>query len=134
MGKINWKSQDVLLEEAKQAKKGVLNQQCNTAIIGRFSFTYTDGKTYSASCDAEAQSNFEKVDRAFDKGRMTEYLWTCYDEADNVCRLSFTPDTFEAFYVAHLEHISTTVNRFRDELEPKVDSATSFDELDAIQW
>lgn len=123
-----------MLDAAKSDKKGFLNQQCNETITGKFAYTYDDGVSYYFSCDMEAQSNFEKVDRAFDKGRMTEITWTAYDSLGNAVRLSFNQTNFENLYLAHLNHIQENISKFRDDLMPQVMNATTVEELQSIQW
>lgn len=124
---------DVELKGAKDRKISELNEKCDETIIGTFPYEI-NGVTYYFYCDMVAQSNFEKVDRAFDKGRITQYPWTGYDANGNVVRLVFTAETFGPFYTAHLNHISSTIVKFRDNLQPLVESATKVEEIEAITW
>jgi len=122
-----------LLKQSKITKRDELNRKCNETISGRFSHTVNDS-TYYFSNDTEAQSNFEKADRAFEKGRMTEIGWTSYDVNGNVHRLVLTQETFEPLYLSHLYHIQQNIYRFRDVLMPQVESAQTVEELDTIIW
>jgi YHS domain-containing protein len=123
----------IILKGVKKSKIVELNQSCNKTILGKFSHD-VNGVTYYFSNDMEAQANFEKCDRAFEKGRMTELAWTCYDVDGNVVRLVLTPETFESLYVAHLEHIQNNIAKFRDFLMPQVEGATTVEEIESIQW
>lgn len=129
---MKWNSTAKSLEELKQEKLAELSRRCNQTIIGKFSFDY-NGVTYYFSCDTEAQSNFEKVDRAFDKARMTEINWTSYDVGGNAVRLTFDKASFEGLYLAHLNHIQSNISKLRDVLMPIVLEATA-DELNAVTW
>lgn len=126
-------TEDELLNIKRMIKLDELDDKCNQAIYGRFTYTYDDGNVYSFSCDNEAQNNFEKVDRAFEKGRMTDIDWTAYDSTGKVVRLNFTVNNFEGLYVAHLNHIQDNIKKLRDTLMPQVMQATE-DELQNIQW
>lgn len=124
---------ETILRGKREDKLSELNNACSSTILGRFPFE-RDGATYYFSCDSEAQANFEKADRNFEKGRLTELKWTAYDMDGKVVRLLFTKDTFDPLYVQHLNHIQGNISKFRDVLSPKIESAASVEELEAIQW
>jgi hypothetical protein len=130
MATINWINS---IDEAKKNKLVELNGACSMTISGRFTAT-VNNIDYQFSCDSEAQSNFEKTDRAFDKTRITEINWTAYDVDGNVVRLLLDNTTFEGVYMAHLQHIQDNVSKFRDTLMPLVESASTVDEVNAIIW
>jgi hypothetical protein len=130
---VEGKSIEVILEHEKTLKIKELNTACNLTILGRFSLI-RDGATYFFSNDMEAQANFEKCDRAFEKGRITAIPWTCYDGEGSVVRLDFDAESFEPLYIAHLTHIQNNIAKFRDELMPQVLAATSIEEVRTIQW
>lgn len=121
------------IDKARANKRDELNYMCSETILGRFS-SVVDGVTYYFSNDQEAQANFDKADRAFDKGLMTEISWTAYDGDGNVVRLVFNQATFEPLYMSHLTHIQDNISKFRDFLMPLVNSATTMEELEAISW
>jgi hypothetical protein len=126
-------NEETHLRLARVSKMRKLKVACDEAILGRFTCT-VDGVEYQFSCDEKAQSNFEKVDRAFEKGRVTVYPWTAYDADGNVVRLVLDVNTFEDVYVAHLNHIGNCVSKLRDDLEKKVNAAQGLDELIAVKW
>jgi hypothetical protein len=110
-----------------------LSRKCNETILGKFS-SQVNGVTYYFSNDMEAQANFEKCDRAFEKGRLTDIAWTCYNTNDEVVRLVLTPETFEQVYLDHLYHIQNNISKLRDFLMPMVDSSISEEDLKKITW
>lgn len=124
---------NVAIVQCKKKKMEELNRKCEEAILGKFSAPY-NGNTYYFSCDMEAQSNFEKVDRAFEKGRITEIGWTAYDSNGDVTRLLLTSESFEPIYIRHLEHIQGNISKFRDFITPLVMSATTLTDINDIQW
>jgi YHS domain-containing protein len=123
----------IILRDAKSTKLASLNQICSDTILGRFLST-VDGVEYYFSCDKNAQDNFDKADRAFEKGRITEIRWTAYDLNDTVVRLLLNQTKFEIVYLAHLHHINDNISRFRDDLMPKVEASTTVDQVNRIQW
>jgi hypothetical protein len=130
MAIINWTKS---IDRAKEDKEHELNSKCNSTILGRFSCVVND-ETYHFSNDMEAQANFEKCDRAFEKGRLTEIPWTAYDTDGNVVRVVLTQETLEQVYLAHLYHIQSSIAKFRDVLMPQVLAATTVEEVEAIKW
>lgn len=125
-------SDDDILIKAREMKMSELDKACQQSILGYFKAT-VDGVEYSFSCDFEAQTNFEKVDRAFEKGRMTQINWTAYDANGNVVRVTLDPTSFEPVYLAHLYHIQSNISRLRDVLQPQVEIASE-EELKTIVY
>lgn len=130
MAVINWQAS---FDRTKNDKIQELNADCNRAILGKF-LCDVNGVTYYFSNDMEAQANFEKCDRAFEKGRLTEVVWTVYTLEGEVARIIMTYSDFENVYIKHLEHIQNNISRFRDFLMPLVEGATSEEEIKSIQW
>jgi hypothetical protein len=127
------KSEEDLLYDEQTLKMQELSTECNKTILGRFSVT-VEGVEYQFSNDMEAQSNFEKCDRAFEKGRATEIPWTAYDVDGNVVRVLLNDIKFEPVYVAHLTHIQNNISKLRDFLEPQVWGASTVEEVRNIIW
>jgi len=132
----------VLLNNVKSNKIKELDQLCQQEILGKFVFQ-VNGIDYSFSCDMEAQANFEKVDRAFERQRITEIGWTCYDPEGKVVRVVVDSEIFEQLYVAHLTHIQSNIAKFRDYLQQIVESVTieasgsveqAIAEVNSIRW
>lgn len=127
------KSEELTLRKAKENKGRDLSALCEISILGRFPVTL-NGETYYFSNDMKAQSNFEKYDRALEKGRVTKINWTAYDKDGNVVRVPLNKELFEIVYLCHLEHIESNISRFRDELMPLVENAQSPEEVGKINW
>jgi hypothetical protein len=122
-----------ILEYKRQLKLDELNNACNNAILSKFPFDI-DAVTYYFSHDKDAQDNFDRLDRAFEKGRTTNELWTAYDADGNVVRLSFDATSFEPLYIEHLKRITDNISKFRDVLMPQVMNATTVEEIESITW
>lgn len=120
------------LQAYQSNKMKELGQKCNESIMGRFSVEL-NGVVHDFSCDLEAQSNFEKADRAFEKGRTTLEVWTAYVNGE-VVRVDLDSVNFEIVYLAHLNHIKNNVAKLRDTLMPQVYAATTPEEVEAISW
>lgn len=129
---IEGKSNEEILEQAKISKIQELEEACSSTLVGYFTVEI-NGQSYSFSADAEAQMNFERVDRAFEKSRITDYTWTCYLDGE-LTRLNLNAETFETVYFAYLNHISSNIEKLRDFLSPLVKGATSIEEVKSIQW
>lgn len=121
------------LDQIKQAKIAQLDAACNEAILGSFNST-VNSVQYSFSNDGEAQKNFDKCARAFDKGYISSIPWTAYDASDSVTRITLDAAAFEPLYMDHLSHIQSNIAKYRDILQPQVEAATTKEEIDAIQW
>lgn len=130
-GKV-MKSDERVLDITKKRKISDLRLNCKKTILGKFSCEI-NGKTYFFSCDENAQTNFEKVDRAFEKGRISSVGWTAYNADGTSLRLELDAISFEPLYNAHLEHILSNKSKFRDSLEPKV-KAAKLEDIDKIKW
>lgn len=118
---------------AKTEKLLEFSANCTKVIMGRFKVTL-DTVDYWFSNDMEAQMTFEKMDRAFEKGRVTELLWTAYLNDGSVTRIPVNAENFELIYVAHLMHIQNNISRFRDLLMPMVIGAETLEEVNALHW
>jgi arabinogalactan endo-1,4-beta-galactosidase len=122
-----------LLDIHKENKINELRQKCSETILGRF-YVELNGTSYGFSNDAEAQANFEKCARVFDKGLATEMVWTVYDIEGSVSRLPLTEDLFNIVYMAHLNHINDNIAKFRDFLSPMVLFANTLEEINQVTW
>jgi hypothetical protein len=121
------------LDEYKRRKLEELNQKCEQTILGYFTST-VDNIEYQFSNSNEAQKNFDKGARAFDKSYVTEMAWTVYDTNGDIIRLTLDAVKFESVYMDHLNHIQSNIAKFRDILMPQVYAAASKSEVDSIVW
>lgn len=122
-----------LLEIEKSNKLEELNQACNDTILGVFQVA-VNGSTYSFSHDLAAQQNFSNAKLAFMDNLLTTISWTAYDNDNNVVRLTLDKDAFNTVYLAHLNHVSSNISKFRDTLQSQVESAINKAQLDNIVW
>lgn len=121
------------LPASQKAKMTELNNACNNAILGNFTST-VGGVSYQFSYDTEAQANFSKAGRAFDKGFITSTSWTAYDANGNVVRVTLNATDFDTVFKDSLTHVNSNVSRFRDTLQPQVTAATTVAAVNAIVW
>lgn len=120
------------IEALREAKVNQLDKNCTDAINGRFT-SIVNGVQYEFSYDSEAQSNFTKAGRAFDKALITSIPWTAYQNGE-VVRITLDEAAFDQVFADSLMHLNTKINQFRDTLEPKVKAATTKEQIDAIAW
>ncbi|MCZ8512395.1 hypothetical protein O9H85_08105 [Paenibacillus filicis] len=121
------------LTTAQTQKIAELNDKCKQTILGGFTSTVS-GVSYQFSYDAEAQSNFTKAGRAFDKAIITSIKWTAYDSTGNVVRLTLDAPTFDSVFKDSLAHLNTQLSKFRDTLQPQVMACTTVAQVQAISW
>jgi hypothetical protein len=127
------KIDELELIKVKSKKKTELQNECDKTILGRF-YAELDGVTYQFSCDNEAQKNFDKALKVFEKGWKTELLWTVYDMDGNVLRLMVRADQYAPLYMAHLDHIQYNISKFRDTLQPLVEKAETVEEVENVTY
>lgn len=127
------KIDELELIKVKDRKKDELDNECQKAILGRF-YSELDGVTYQFSCDSEAQKNFDKALKVFEKGWRTELAWTVYDMDDNVLRVMVRADQYDPLYMAHLDHIQYNISKFRDVLQPLVEAAENIEDVKNITY
>ncbi len=120
------------LEELKRAKLAQLNEACGEAIFGYFT-AEVRGDMYDFSYDVEAQSNFKDAKFAFVDGQLQTVRWTAHKDGQ-VIRLDMNLDEFNQVYYAGLAHKQGQIRRLRDELQPLIESASTFEEVDAVNW
>ncbi|NGQ94997.1 hypothetical protein G3578_07335 [Brevibacillus sp. SYP-B805] len=123
---------DADLEELKAAKLAQLNEACGVAITGYFT-AEVRGETYEFSYDAEAQDNFQDTRFAFADGAVQTVRWTAHKDGQ-VVRIDMNANEFNQVYYAGLAHKQAQISRFRDELQPIVEAATTKEEVDAVNW
>lgn len=122
-----------MVELYKKQKNSELNESCEETITGKFLSTVR-GESYYFSNDVEAQMNFGKAERGFDKGRMTEVFWTAYKLDNQAIRIAMNQDEFEIVYLEHLNHIDSNIAKYRDFLLPILLDSTSIEEINLIEW
>lgn len=121
------------LKEAKHNKIIELNQACMKDILGRFPST-VDGVIYEFSYDHEAQSNFNGSANALSRGYMTQVEWTAYDSTGKAIRILLNELKFDGVAKDALVHVNSKISRFRNDLLPQVEIATTLTEVEAVVW
>lgn len=121
------------LDEVKVSKINELDNACKQATLGYFKAT-VDALEYSFSNDIEAQSNFKDAMWALESNKATVIKWTCYDINGDMVRLDLDLIKLSDVNIARLTHQQTQVSKFRDILEPQVNSATTIAEVELIVW
>jgi len=116
----------------QDAKKQELNKACKEAIIDRFEVKL-NGVVHFLSNDAEAQGNYGKWERAFDKGIIEEITLTAYDAEGNRTRLTLSEEQFEEVFKAHVLHTLKQLDSYHD-LLPKVEKEKKVGKVVGIAW
>jgi hypothetical protein len=139
---IAWEEGAVIdhLAIAKESKMAELDAKCKESILGYFKAT-VDTVEYSFSNDMEAQSNFKDGMWALENNKVTTVKWTAFDSSGNIVRLDLDLIKLSDVNVARLTHQQTMVAKYRDILQPKVESVTitttiedAIAEVEAIVW
>ena len=122
------------IEEVKDAKLSQLNELCNQSIVEGFT-KEINGVVYHFSCSLSAQSNFAGTDALFKDGLIADVEWTVVNTSTGkVERLTLDKPTFNSVKLGVFQHINSNVSKFRDTLQPQVESATTNTEVDAVTW
>lgn len=121
------------LERAKKMKEDELGKACNHTTLGRFPCMVYGEKLYFSN-DMEAQSNFGKAERAFDKGRLSEIPWTAYQQDGTLVRVVLNAEAFDSVNYNHLFFVQQNLVKFRDVLMKKVVDAETVEEVNSITW
>lgn len=124
------------LDELKQEKMIELEHACSQSIVGTFT-AQVNGVTYSFSNSTSAQSNFKDAKDAWTYGYMPNtqtVKWTVYDSDGSIVRLDLTESQFDPVNIARMTWQQTNVSKLRDDLELKVNEATTEDEINQIVW
>jgi hypothetical protein len=129
---------EVTIDTLKKLKLKELDEACNKAILENFK-AVINNTTYFFSNDIFAQSNFSSTKLGFMDGSIDTYMggvvpWTCYNADGAVVRLQLNKEMFDIVFMARLQYVQDNVSRLRDTLEPKVDEATTEEQLNTIIW
>lgn len=125
-------SQDIILQNAKDKKDAELNKACQDSILAGFSHTI-EGVEYWFSYDKEAQQNFTDAQTVLSDGLMTEIAWTVKKD-EEYTRITISKAVMDELKIVILLHKTNNISRYRDELMPLVESATSIEEVEKITW
>jgi len=125
---------DSTLEQLKQAKIDQLDYLCSAEILKGFDYTI-NSTSYHFSLSIKAQSNFTGTNALFQEGRITNKRWTVVNnETGKIERIDLDKSTFDELKMEVDRVVDDNVSRFRDTLEPQVETATSKDDVENIKW
>ncbi|MCD4839758.1 DUF4376 domain-containing protein [Neobacillus sedimentimangrovi] len=122
----------ITLQKAKKFKIQEMSNRCNAEILGYFK-AIVNGVEYEFSFDQEAQTNFIGTLSLFNNGMIEEAEWTAWKNGE-VNRLTLTKQQFMQVVKAAFDHKDSNVKRFRNELQPMIEQATTIEEVEAIDW
>ena len=132
MAKMIWKSEEDLLEEAKENKKRELSSECQEDILSGFDFEIGDN-TYHFSYDREAQMNLQERWQLFQNNMVEEVSITAHLGEEDV-RLKVDRELFDEIYLASVKTKENKIKKLREDLFPLVDNVKSKKDLDVIKW
>jgi hypothetical protein len=123
----------LLLEMAKESKRSELDEACNEAILGGFEHEI-NGTMYHFSYDTEAQMNFNDGAQVLNQGLVAELLWTVYNPSGAYERIVINKELMNEITNTIILHKQGMISKYRDELLPLVEAATTIEEIEAIKW
>ena len=124
------------LDKLKQLKINELNYRCSQTILGYFKYKPVNSeKTYLFSYDSEAQSNFTDAFLMVIANAFQSTLWTAHTvDTKEVVRITLVQEDFQQLVAVITQHKNGNIAKFRDELMPRVQNATTKEEVLAIIW
>jgi hypothetical protein len=126
------KDSDFILLDAKKRKDEEFNKACNIAILAGFEHTI-DGVEYHFSYDIEAQINFGDSRALLVEGVVQSVDWTVQSNGEYT-RISVTKEIMDELTLAIFTHKQKQIGKYRGELMPLVNSATTLEEVLSINW
>lgn len=136
MATFNFKSNEELLEKAKQDKMDELSQLCKDAILAGFSCEI-QGSPYWFSYDKEAQVNIIDTKDLFVNNSIDEITWNGRvggrKDGPRV-RLSLSKDEFYHLYLSSVKHKLHCISKLRDDLVELVRESRTMSQVQSINW
>lgn len=126
------KDESFLLDSLRRKKDEELNKACQKSILDGFDHV-VNGVTYHFSFDTESQLNFQGAERILSQGLVPAISWTVTENGEYK-RVMITPQIMNELMFVILRHKDGNIARYREKLMPKVNSATTKAEIDAIHW
>lgn len=122
------------IEDLKRFKMEMLDEACNKAIVNGFDFIVNE-ISYRFSCSITAQANFQGTDTLFKDGFISEAEWTVINTTTGAIeRIMIDKAIFNQLKLEVFMHINSNISKLRNFLQPLVESATSIEEVDSINW
>lgn len=132
MVKMVWKSEEDLLEEAKENKKRELSSLCQDDILSGFNASI-ENKEYHFSYDREAQANLQERWQLFQNNMIDRITLTAH-KGEETTRIEVDREVFDDIYLSSVKAKEDKIRKLRDDLFPLVDKAKSEKDLDNIKW
>jgi hypothetical protein len=126
------KDDSVELDRSKKKKTEELSNACQKAILGYFEAT-VNSVAYLFSFDREAQTNFTGTLALFTEGLITEMEWTAHREGVAE-RIVLDKVKFLQVIAVAFQHKNMKVAKYRNQLVPLVEQATTLEEVADITW
>ena len=121
-----------ILKEKKAEKFKEVSELCKQSILGYFD-AEVDGITYQFSFDDEAQRNFTGALALFNKGIVPSVEWTAWQ--DGIAkRIILAEPEFLSIVLLAFAHKDSKIARFRNEIQGKIESASTIEEIESIEW
>lgn len=127
------KDASFILTTFKEMKKRELDQKCKEFIIQGFNHEI-NGILYHFSYDAEAQINFNDGSQVLNQGIITELMWTVYNPEGQYERIPINKELMNEITNTIILHKQGMISKYRDELLPQVEVATTLEEIENIVW
>lgn len=128
------KSDSIIFKRLQIDKKYEMDQACKKAILAGFSHAI-NGIEYWFSYDIEAQLNFTGAESLFNKGVITEIEWTVTNVATGEYeRIMLDSVIMDELVMKQFQHKNDNIIKYRSEMLPKVEQATTIADLELIAW
>lgn len=125
-------STDFILAEVRKVKEAELSKACQDSILDGFYHTI-EGIKYKFSFDMESQLNFQGADRVLSQGIVNSIGWTV-QESGVYKRVPVTKEIMNQLTMVILMHKDSNISKYREQLMPLVNSATTVEEIESITW
>lgn len=120
------------LEYHRKLKDEELNAACAKSILSGFD-QEINGVVYHFSFDTEAQLNFQGSERLLSSGMIESIDFTVFRDGKYE-RIAIDKDAMNILTMAILRHKADNIAKYRDVLMPKVEAASTKEEIESIKW
>jgi hypothetical protein len=121
------------LEQVKKSKNYELNSACRNSILDGFNHTI-NGVEYHFNYDFADQINFGDAKNVLDTNIITELPWTVYTIDGQPTRIMINKILMDELTLAIMNHKNGKISHYRDVLLPRLETATTIAEVEAITW
>jgi len=126
------RNEEIYLKNMKEQKDLELNESCAKHISSGFYHTIS-GINYKFSFDVEAQLNFQGARDLLNSGILPAISWTV--KKDGVYeRIIIDKQIMNELTMIMLQHKDSNIRKYREQLLPMVEKATTKEEIESIEW